>query len=98
MNRTLDNEKECLLNKFNELMSQKKKRSKEEILNQLFNEDIYNSTRYKGIGKNKSTTDVFKTTHNGRNKKLDELGEKEEEYNDFEKQDTFFVTNLKKEV
>ena len=67
-------------------------------MNQLFNEYIYNSTRYKCIVKNKYTTDVFKTTHNGRNKKLDELGEKEEEYNDFEKQDTFFVTNLKKEV
>ena len=87
MNRTLENEKEYLLTRFNELMSQKgrQKKSKEELMNQLFNEDKYSSTKYKTISKNKSSIDVF----NNKNEK------KGDEYNDFEKNDNFFVTNLK---
>ena len=91
MNRTLENEKEYLLTRFNELMSQKKKRSKEELMNKLFNEDNYSNTKYnKTIGKNKSSIDVFRTVDNTKN------NNKNEEYNDFEKGDDFFVTNLKK--
>ena len=72
-------------------MSQKKKRSKEELMNKLFNEDNYSNTKYnKTIGKNKSSIDVFRTVDNTKN------NNKNEEYNDFEKGDDFFVTNLKK--
>ena len=93
MNRTLENEKEYLLTRFNELMSQKGKqrKSKEELMNQLFNEDIYNATKYKTISKNKSSIDISKTT-NAKNKSA----KKSDEYDDFEKNDNFFVTNMKK--
>ena len=99
MNKTLDNEKEYLLIKFNALMSQKKKSSKEEIMNKLFNEDIHSATRYKSMGKNKSCIDVSKTAQIERNKKAEEVKEQgDDEYNDFEKKDNFFVTNLNKQI
>jgi len=81
MNQTLENEKEYLLTRFNELMSQKgkQKKTKEELMNQLFNEEYKSSTKYKTVSKNKSSIDVFKGNNN-----------------DLEKNDNFFVTNMKK--
>ena len=63
-------------------------KSKEELMNELFNEDIHRSTKYKTIQKNKSSIDVFKSANNSKNNSG--------EYNDFEKSDNFFVTNMKK--
>ena len=96
MNRTLENEKEYLLTRFNELMSQKGKqnKTKEELMNQLFNEDIHSSTKYRQMNKNKSNIDVFRNPNN--NNKSKDNKENEDEYNDFEKKDDFFVTNMKK--
>ena len=90
MNRTLENEKEYLLTRFNEIMNQKgrQNKSKEELMNQLFNEDIHSSTKYKTMQKNKSSIDVFKSGSKSKNNSG--------EYNDFEKSDNFFVTNMKK--
>ena len=89
LNRTLENEKECLLTRFNELMSnnRKQKKSKEELLNELFNEDVKSSTKYKTMGKNNSSIDAFRTSKDEKNN---------DGYNDFEKKDDFFVTNIKK--
>ena len=103
MNRSLEKDKENLLIKFNELMSQRGAKSKEDIMIKLFNEDISNSNKFKIIKNNKSSNNIFKTASNINNnsKSLKTLNDKnveenkENAYNDFQKGDNFFVTNIK---
>ena len=103
MNRSLEKDKEKLLLKFNEIMSQRGGKSKEDVMKKLFDEDILNSSKFKTIKNNKSSSDVFKTASNTNNnsKTLKTLNnkiveeDKENDYNDFQKEDNFFVTNIK---
>jgi len=103
MNRSLEKDKENLLLKFNELMSQRGGKSKEDIMKKLFNEDTSNSTKFKTIKTNKSSIDAFKTASNTNNnsKSMKTLNNKiveennDNDYNDFQKDDNFFVTNIK---
>ena len=71
-------------------------------MNKLFNEDIYNNGKAKGMGRKNASIGNFKTIVNGRNKKLEPIDnaqkENSDEYNDFEKPDTFFVTDLQKKI
>ena len=97
MNQTLEKDKEHLLLKFNDLMLQRGDKSKEEIMKQLFSEDISNFSKYKSFKNNKSTSN-FKTTNMSKIQKLEEDKNKEDNdgYDDFEKKDDFFVTNIPK--
>ena len=94
MNQTLEKDKEQLLQRFNELMSQRGNKSKDEIMNQLFNEDISNNTKYRTIANNKSTSN-FKSANFSKTTKLEEDKNKDNEgYDDFQKGEPLFVTNL----
>ena len=103
MNQSLEKDKVNLLHKFNEIMSQRGGKSKEDIMKKLFNEDISNSTNFKTIKNNKSSISVFKTASNTNNnsKSLKALNDKifeenkDNDYNDFHKGDNLFVTNIK---
>ena len=103
MNRSLEKDKENLLLKFNEIMSQRGGKSKEDIMTKLFNEDTSNSTKFKTIKTNKSSIDAFKTASNTNNnsKSMKTLNNKiveennDNDYNDFQKDYNFFVTNIK---
>ena len=93
MNENLEKDKEKLLNRFNELMSQRGGRSKEEIMKKLFNEDISNN---KKMVNNKSISN-FKSANFSKIPKIEEDEKKEKEgFNDYQKEDNIFVTNLQK--
>ena len=62
----------------------KNKRTKEELMNQLFNEKFYSTTKNKTMSKNKSMINVSKTANNFKKNNIDNKG------------DDFFVTNMKK--
>ena len=104
MNQSLEKDKETLLLRFNEIMSQRGKKSKEQVMNQLFNEDNSFSNKNKTLHNNKSSINVFKTANNTNNnsKTLQTLNNKiiseekkdDDGYNDFQKEE-FFVTNIK---
>ena len=96
MNQTLEKDKENLLLKFNELMSQRGHKSKEAVLQQLFNGDISNY-RNKSLDYNKSNPN-FRSANFSKIPKIEDdknKGNENDEYNDFQKED-FFVTNMKK--
>ena len=91
MNRSLEKDKENLLMRFNELMSQRGYKSKEEVMKKLFDgEDT--------LLNNKSTADIRENTNKNN---INEENKEDEEYNDFQKEeekgDNIFVTNLPKE-
>ena len=95
MNRSLEKDKENLLMKFNELMSQRGVKSKEEVMKQLF--DGEEGLEYKTMGNNKSMANSDKSNMSKTFKKENEKIKEEDEYNDFQKEDNFFVTNLPKQ-
>ena len=97
MNRSLEKDKENLLMKFNELMSQRGVKSKEEVMKQLF--DGEEGLEYKTMGNNnnKSMANLDKSNMSKTFKKENEKIKEEDEYNDFQKEDNFFVTNLPKQ-
>ena len=91
MNRSLEKDKENLLMRFNELMSQRGYKSKEEVMKKLFDgEDT--------LLNNKSTADIRENTNKNN---INEDNKEDEEYNDFQKEeekgDNIFVTNLPKD-
>lgn len=99
MNRSLEKDKENLLMKFNELMSQRGIKSKEEVMKQLFEgEDGYDN---KNSGNNKSMADCRRNNTSTNKNNINENVKEEDEYNDFQKEevkeDNIFVTNLPKE-
>ena len=100
MNRSLEKDKENLLNKFNELMSQRGVKSKEEVMKQLFEGE--EGFDLGNVGTVKSMSNLRKPRNSTKENKKDK---EEDEYNDFQKdenegkkEDTFFVTNLPKEA
>ena len=97
MNRSLEKDKERLLMKFNELMSQRGEKSKEEVMKQLFEGE--DGIGYKTLANTKSMNNLGNISVNKMNKTHDKIKE-EDEYNDFNQQnnDNFFVTNLPKEA
>jgi hypothetical protein len=93
MNRSLEKDKENLLMRFNELMSQRGYKSKEEVMKKLFDgEDT--------LINNKSTSNIGVNTNTNKNN-INENNKEDEEYNDFQKEeekgDNIFVTNLPKD-
>ena len=90
MNRSLEKDKENLLMKFNELMSQRGEKSKEQVMKQLFEGE--EGLEYRNNKNSKTMANLGKSL-NKENEKIKE----EEDYNDFQKEDNFFVTNLPKE-
>ena len=94
MNRSLEKDKENLLMKFNELMSQRGVKSKEEVMKQLFEGE--EGLEYRNMGNNKSMANLEKSNMSKTFKKENEKIKEEDEYNDFQKEDNFFVTNLPK--
>ena len=96
MNRSLEKDKERLLMKFNELMSQRGEKSKEEVMKQLFEGE--DGIGYKTLANTKSMNNLGNISVNKMNKTHDKIKE-EDEYNDFnQNNDNFFVTNLPKEA
>ena len=96
MNDSLEKDKEQLLQRFNELMSQRGDKNKDELMKQLFSGDIYTSMSPKA---NKSITNTFNSANFSKIPKIEDKKNKEDEnneYNDFEKNNNFFVTNLPK--
>ena len=95
MNRSLEKDKENLLMKFNELMSQRGVKSKEEVMKQLF--DGEEGFDYNTNGNIKSMANLRKSNISKNSKKENDKIKEDDEYNDFQKEDNFFVTNLPKE-
>ena len=95
MNQSLEKDKENLLMKFNELMSQRGVKSKEEVMKQLF--DGEDGLEFRTIGNNRSMANFEKSNMSKTFKKESEKIKEEDEYDDFQKGDNFFVTNLRKE-
>lgn len=88
INQTLDKEKKILFDKFNELIDQKSNKSKDQMLSQILNGEMYNSSISKILPQNKSYSYVLKSKSH--NKDIDS----DENYNDFIN-DGFFITNKK---
>ena len=87
MNRSLEKDKETLLIKFNEIMSQRGFKSKEEVMKQLFDgQEGYDNTSSMANLPSRNMNKTFK--------KESEKIKEDDEYNDFQKEDNFFVTNL----
>ena len=97
MNRSLEKDKENLLMKFNELMSQRGVKSKEEVMKQLFDGEEGMEFKTMGNNNNKSMANLDKSNMSKTFKKENEKIKEEDEYNDFQKEDNFFVTNLPKQ-
>ena len=97
MNRSLEKDKEKLLMRFNELMSQRGEKSKEEVMKQLFEGE--EGMDYVAMGNSKSMANFGNADNSNKISKTQEKIKEEDEYNDFQKndKDNFFVTNLPKE-
>ena len=96
MNRSLEKDKENLLIKFNAIMSQRGFKSKDEVMKQLFDGD--DGYDYRSNNNTKSMVNFLSGSSNKTFKKESEkIKEDDDEYNDFQKEDNFFVTNLPKD-
>ena len=97
MNESLEKDKEYLLQKFNELMSQRGNKNKDELMKQLFSGDLNSNSSPKTVRNNKSINNFNSANFSKIPKLEDNKNKKEEnnEYNDFQK-DNFFVTNIQK--
>ena len=89
LNSVVERIKELIINKYNSLMTQRKKLTKEEIYKELFSEDIKDENKNNLSMKEKNTY-IHKI--NNDNNINNENKSKEENY------DNFFITNLKKNV
>ena len=87
MNETLVKDKEHLLLRFNELMSHRGDKSKDDLMKELFKGD-----NTKAMKNNKSSIN-FKSANFS---KIHKLEDEKDDNNDKQKEDNFFVTNMVK--